>query len=152
MYKTSHPMRSTSNESLPCTHYAGTVLGAGGGYHGASGRCCPALLHCLLGSVVLLNSWPSQYGLLYFLSASGSPEAFPQPSCLHVPHSAPGIFFILQDPVHKLTSLESLPNSPVGSTALSVGAGDTAGYLCLHWIPSDLRLFVGQFPHQSISF
>lgn len=77
-----------------------------------------------------------------------------KPFCLHVPHSASGIFFILQDPVHKLTSLESLPDSlweaqhcPLELVILQAPCA-SLGTL----IPSDLRLFVGQFPHESISF
>lgn len=148
-------MRSTSNKSLPCSHDAGTALGAGEDTleHQADAR--PALLQLarLLGSAAQLTSWPSRCGLLSYLSASASVESFPQLSCLHGPHSATGIFFILQGLVHKLTTVGSQPDCPVGSI-LHPSEPVTLQALCASLgtrIPLDHGLLVGQFSHQNIS-
>lgn len=133
----------------------GHCVGCWRGYPGASNRRapCPPAAHHLLGSAAQLTSWPSRCGLLSYLSASASLESFPQLSCLHGPHSATGIFFILQGLVHKLTTVGSQPDCLVGSI-LHPSEPVTLQALCASLgtqVPLNHGLLVGQFSHQNIS-
>lgn len=92
------PHETCFQQILTCTHYAQALCSvlAGDTLEHRADVALPSV-SSLSGRVCRqLNSGPSQDSLLSYWSASASRESSPQLSCLRVPHSANGMFSILQ--------------------------------------------------------